>query len=41
LNGEIDLKNLTLKNDICDKFNIPIKLVLGKIRKLYLNFPWN
>lgn len=33
--------DLTLRNDICEKFDIPIKLVLGKIRKLYLNVPWN
>ena len=35
------MKDLNLKQDICEKFDLPIKLVVGRIKKLYLKVPWN
>ena len=39
--GEIDLHDLTLKKDIFDGLGIPVKLILGRIKKLYIKVPWN
>ena len=39
--GEVDLHDLKLKKDIFDKFNVPVKLILGRIKRLYLKVPWN
>ena len=37
--GEVDLKNLTLKKNVLDSMDIPIKLVLGSIDKLFIKVP--
>ena len=41
LSGEVDLKNICLKHDICDKLNLPVVLVLGKMKHLFVKLPWN
>lgn len=41
LSGEVDLKNISLKDDICDKLNLPFVLVLGKMKHLFVKLPWN
>jgi hypothetical protein len=30
-----------LRTDICEKFNIPLKLVLGQVKRLYIKVPWS
>jgi len=35
------LTDLKLRSDICDKLGLPLSLVLGRIRKLFLKVPWN
>lgn len=37
----MDLKNLKLKANICEKLNLPVKLVLGRMKHLYIKIPWN
>lgn len=39
--GEIDLSDVKLRDDVCDKLRLPIRLILGRIQKLYLKVPWN
>ena len=39
--GVIDLNDLQLKKSIFSQFNIPIKLVIGRIKKLFVRVPWN
>lgn len=39
--GVIDLNDLNLKKNIFTKFNIPVNLVFGRIKKLYVRVPWN
>jgi len=39
--GIIDLKDLNLKKTIFAELNIPIKLVIGRIKKLFVRVPWN
>ena len=41
VSGVVDLQNLKLKKDICDRINIPLRLILGRMKKLYLKVPWN
>lgn len=40
-NGLIDLTNLKLKKDLFRRFNVPIDLVAGRIKKLCVRVPWN
>lgn len=30
-----------MRSDICEKFDLPIKLVLGRMKKLYMKIHWN
>jgi hypothetical protein len=39
--GIIDLNDLRIKKTIFSKYNVPIKLVIGRIKKLYVKVPWN
>jgi len=39
--GVVDLKDLNLKKNIFSKLNVPIKLVIGRINKLFVKVPWN
>ena len=39
--GEVDLKDLVLKRTITEKIDLPIKLVLGRMKRLYIKVPWN
>ena len=39
--GEVDLKDLQLKKSICEKLDLPIKLVIGRMKRLYIKVPWN
>lgn len=40
-NGEIDLKDLKLKKNICDKLDLPVSLILGRMKRLYIKVPWH
>lgn len=33
--------DVKLRDDVCDKLRLPMKLVLGRMKKLYLKVPWN
>lgn len=39
--GIIDLHDLQLKKTIFSKFNVPVRLVLGRIKRLFVRVPWN
>ena len=39
--GVIDLHDLNLKKNLFTKLNIPINLLIGRIKKLYVRVPWN
>ena len=39
-NGVVELENLELKADALKAFNLPVKVVSGKISKLSLKIPW-
>ena len=39
--GIIDLEDLNLKKNLFSKLNIPLKLVIGKIQRLYVIVPWS
>ena len=30
-----------MRSDICEKFDLPIKLILGRMKKLYIKIHWN
>lgn len=32
---------MSLRRDLCQKLNIPLKILLGKLGHLHLNVPWN
>ncbi|KAF9963917.1 hypothetical protein BGZ65_006327 [Modicella reniformis] len=40
-NGDVKLKNLRLKKDALDKFNLPIDVVEGYLGELTLSIPWS
>lgn len=35
------MHDVKLRDDVCDKLHLPVKLVLGRLKKLYLKVPWN
>ena len=35
------MKDLSLRRDLCQKFNIPLRILIGRISHLHLNVPWN
>lgn len=39
--GIIDWNDLNLKKNIFSKLNVPIQLVIGRIKKLFVRVPWN
>ena len=39
--GVVDLQDLNLKKNIFSKVNLPIRLVIGRIRRLFVRVPWN
>ncbi|KAJ1502803.1 hypothetical protein HMI55_002738 [Coelomomyces lativittatus] len=39
--GDVVLKNLNLKKDALDKFDVPFSIVHGKIGGLTMKIPWN
>ena len=40
LSGEANLKDVYIKNDVFQKFGLPLKMVYGKISKLKLQVPY-
>ena len=39
--GVIDLHDLYLKKTVLKQMNLPLDMVLGRIKKLYVRVPWN
>jgi vacuolar protein sorting-associated protein 13A/C len=39
--GVVDLTDLNLKKNIFSKVNLPIRLVIGRIKRLFVKVPWN
>lgn len=39
--GVVDLQDLNLKKNIFSKVNLPIRLVIGRIKRLFVRVPWN
>jgi RNase P/RNase MRP subunit POP5 len=38
--GNLELRNLTLKADVFDSLNLPIRLVYGVIKSINIKIPW-
>jgi len=35
------MRDVKLRDDVCDRVGLPIKLVMGRLEKLYVKVPWN
>lgn len=40
-NGQVELEDLSLKQDALREFNLPVRIIQGRVKKVKLLVPWN